>query len=131
MTDMDTPVSGDIGEIGFNPTVLGVTLAPQPNPATHDPREEYVCALVYPRNGAYLILWEETSLTVALRRNLAQMTDCARSAHVARKLTRATAQVIGYRALRWETVEEGEPFVLVGKFDRKTLKAALEQSSGE
>jgi hypothetical protein len=122
MTDTDT---SDIDE----PTVLGVTLAPQPDPSAHDPRQEYVCARVYPRNGAYLIKWEDTTLTLVRGIDLATLTDCARSAHVARKMTRATAQTLGYRALRWEASEEGNPFVLLGKFDRKTLRAALDAAT--
>jgi hypothetical protein len=45
-------------------------------------------------------------------------------------MTRATAQTLGYRALRWEASEEGNPFVLLGKFDRKTLRAALDAATG-
>jgi hypothetical protein len=122
MTDTDTT---DIDE----PTILGVTLVPQPNPATHDPRQEYVLALVTPRNGAYLITWVASPLTDAQQVDLASMTDCARSAHVARKTARATAQGLGYRALRWDASGDGDPYVLVGKFDRKTLKAALTQEA--
>ena len=67
-------------------------------------RRHTTAALIYPRNGAYLITFPITDLIEDAEAS-ADLTDCARSLYVAKRVARNGAKSFGYSGLRWEEVE--------------------------